>query len=323
MLSRVANSVYWLGRYRERVENTARLLDVNVRLNADAPIEMGNQWLPIIQTIGGEDAFLEEHSKMTEEEAIHFLAFDKKNPNSIFSCITYSREIARSIRDTITSEMWNEINTTYLFIQKSARNPKKIISYDQLFTRVKRQCQLFTGIADTCMSHNEAWYFNRMGSALERADMTTRILDLKYFMLLPSLDYVGKPFDNLQWMSLLKSVDAFEMYRKNWRRIKPHNVVHFLILHEMFPRSVSFCLKQIEKALFKIDNFHETAPVNLSSVQVRKLKKLLDNTNGEEIIVKGLHEFIDQIQLNLAEINKSVFDRYFALKPTGDVPVIE
>jgi len=167
MLSRVADAIYWMQRYRERAEDTSRLLAVNLHLSTDAPVEIGNQWRPMVEATGTEKFFLSKHKKATEQNVVHFLVFDRDNPNSIMNCLQNARENARTVRETIPSEMWDELNTLYLYVQKASLHSKGAGSDYGFLNRIRRQCQLFTGIADTCMSHNEAWLFGRIGSLLE------------------------------------------------------------------------------------------------------------------------------------------------------------
>lgn len=314
MLSRVAESFYWMQRYRERAENVARLLEVNLHLSTDAPSSIGNQWEPMILTTGGHKLFTEKYKTANEKNVIHFLTLDAENPNSILSCLRLARENARSIRETIASEIWDEINTAYLFAQKAALSKSFPGTPYHFFNRIKRQCQLITGIADTCMSHGEAWYFGRMGNLLERSDMTTRMLDTKYFMLLRSVEDIGTPFDNIQWMALLKSASALDTYRKAWQLVSPPHVVDFLFLDAFFPRSVLYCLKGIEQSLSVISDYEaEKQPQHPYRV-TEELVTELERMNGRGILAQGLHEFIDDLQLKIMKVDQSIYDRYFALQ---------
>jgi len=311
MLSRVAETIYWMHRYRERAENTGRLLEVNLHLSIDSPIEVGNQWEPMVQTTNGQELFNAKYTKSTRDNVIRFLTFDLENPNSILSCLKKARENARSIRETIATEIWDEINTAYLFCQKASETKKNADTSYSLFNRIKRQCQLITAVADTCMSHDEAWHFGRMGNLIERADMTTRMLDVKYFMLLESPTDIGSPFDNIQWVALLKSASAMQMYRKEWHLVKPHRIVDFLILHKTFPRAVFSCLDRLEQSL-AIVSASETEktdrhPHALSQAFLKALAQL----NGESIVAQGLHEFIEKLQEQLDDIDRAIFQHYF------------
>src|SRR5271165_1027825 len=249
LLSRVAESVYWMGRYIERAENVARFMDVNQNLMLDLPRGFGEQWQPIVDTTGDRAAFLERYGEATLANVVQFLALDTDNPNSIYSCVSSARENARSVRETISSEMWEQINSLYLLIAA----PKQLAEGLPQFCReVRMACHLFQGIQHSTMSHNEAWHFIRLGTSLERADKTTRILDVKYFILLPQVSDVGTPYDDIQWGAVLKSVSGFEMYRKCFGRIAPERVVEFLLLDGEFPRAVRYCIGLADNSLHAI-----------------------------------------------------------------------
>lgn len=310
MLGRVAENIYWMHRYRERAEDLARLIEVSLNLNIDLP-ESQTQWEPLLQTTGDFANFKKIYPEINKDNVINFLTFDSSNANSIYSSLSKARDNARSIREIISSEMWHELNTVYLFVQQCKlgnncmRNP-----YD-FYTRIKRQCQLFTGISDTSMSHGEAWHFGRLGYLLERADMTSRILDVKYFTLLPTPQYIGTPFDNIQWSALLKSTSALEMYRKKWQAIRHINVVEFLILDKEFPRSVYSCLKRARLSLLAIKRFNKNPRAKEPRKLLTELIDRLELLNGTKIINYGLHEFIDEIQQKIIEVNNSINDAFF------------
>ncbi|MCS6815401.1 MAG: alpha-E domain-containing protein, partial [Cyanobacteria bacterium] len=207
MLSRVADSIFWLNRYVERAENVARFVDVNLTMLMDNPTSSDQQWEPIVLTTGDLPLFQERYGSATAEKVIQFLTFDDDYANSILSCLRAARENARSIREIISSEMWQQVNSFYLMVKGAADRPLE--SPSEFFTNVKLASHLFQGLMDATMSHNEGWHFGQIGRLLERADKTTRILDVKYFILLPSPNYVGTTLDELQWMALLKSASAY------------------------------------------------------------------------------------------------------------------
>src|SRR5437762_4587127 len=180
LLSRVAEAVYWMARYIERAENVARFLDVNHNLMLDLAQGYTDQWQPIVDTTGDGALFRKGYGEATRENVVRFLAFDPAYANSIYSCIRTARENARSVRETISSEMWQQINNLYLLVREESRREPHT-SLPTLCHQVRMACHLFTGIMDVTMSHNEAWHFIRMGALLERADKTSRILDVKYF----------------------------------------------------------------------------------------------------------------------------------------------
>lgn len=314
LLSRCADSVYWMARYIERAENIARIIDVNVQLMLDSPPGASQQWQPVIDTSGDSETFAEKHSEATRETVIDFLTFDTENPNSIASCLRSARENARSVRDTISSEMWEQVNHLYWLIMDavSRRNATRSLS---LYRDVKMGCHLFQGIADSTMSHNEAWQFTRLGQALERADKTSRILDVKYFLLLPRVEDVGTSIDDVQWSAVLKSVSGFEMYRKRHGRISPDDVVEFLLLDREFPRAIRFCIGEAASAIYAITGTQENTFSNAAEQQIAQLRAELDYASVRDILAGGLHDFLDALQLRLNRIDDQVFALFFALRP--------
>jgi len=190
--------------------------------------------------------------------------------------------------------------------------PSELSSF---FAEVKMASHLFAGVMDATMSHNEGWHFGQIGRLLERADKTARILDVKYFILLPSPSEVGMTLDQLQWIALLKSASAYEMYRKQIRRITPQDVAEFLILNRDFPRSIQFCLLQAEHSLCKITGITTGTWTNPVERTLGRLRSELDYLTIEEIIQRGLHEFLDDLQLRINSVGEKAYQTFFALKP--------
>ena len=317
MLSRVADSIYWMSHYVERAENVARFVDVNLHLHLDLPMVTGEQWEPMVYTTGDYKVFRERYGDPTREKVIQFLAFDRDNPNSIFSCLRAARENARSIREIIPSEIWEHVNTSYLMVDEAARHDAILEAPHEFFTNVKMASHLFTGLTVTCMPHGEVWHFCRLGRLLERADKTSRILDVKYFLLLPSADDVGSAFDSVQWAALLRSASAFEAYRKRHGRIAPERVVEFLLLDREFPRAVLYCLERAQDSLHAISNAPAGTFSNSAEQRCGQLLSELAYAEVGEIIASGLHEFCDGFQAKLNRVGAAIFDTYFALHPVG------
>ncbi len=314
MLSRAAQAVYWMNRYIERAENVARFIHVNLHLVLDVPVETGEQWEPLVRTTGDHLAFKEQFGEATRENVIHFLTFHRDNPNSILSCLHRARENARSVREIISSEMWEQINQFYLMV-RAASGERALRTPHDFFTEIKAASHLFSGIADATMSHGEAWHFGRLGGLLERADKTSRILDVKYFLLLPNLADVGTPFDQTQWSALLKSASAFEMYLKRFGPILPDRVADFLILDREFPRAVHSCLIEAEKSLHTVTGSAPGTFQNPAEQELGRLSAELNYARIDEIIAKGLHEFLDSLQTRLNRVDDAIFDTFFALRP--------
>jgi uncharacterized alpha-E superfamily protein len=314
MLSRVAESVYWLSRYVERAENVARFVDVNFQLMLDAPSGQDQQWDPLVATTGDHGQFTKRYGAATEESVTKFLTFDPDNPNSILSCLRAARENARSVREIVSSEMWLQLNRFYLMVTSAAESPGRLESPQQFYDAVKQASHLFTGITDATMTQGEAWHFSRLGRMLERADKTSRILDVKYFLLLRSAEDVGTPFDAIQWAAVLRSASAFEMYRKRHGRISPKGVADFLMLDREFPRAIQYCLVAAR------DSLHAISGTPLGTFRHRPEKLLgqlcsdLSFTTLDEIVKQGLHEYVDDLQTKMNLVSEGIFETFFAFR---------
>jgi uncharacterized alpha-E superfamily protein len=311
LLSRVADSVYWMARYMERAENVARFVDVNLHLRIDLPQGEVNGWQALIDTSGDAGVFRKRYGCATPECVIEFLVFDTQNRNSILSCVRAARENARSVRETISSEMWEEINSFHLMLFDESSRPGPD-SLPEFFQGVRRSCHLFQGVTDSTMSHNEAWHFIRLGRELERADKTTRLLDVKYFILLPSTSDVGTPYDDIQWSAVLKSVSGFEMYRKAHGRIVPLRIVEFLLLDSDFPRAVRHCVGAADRSLHAITGTPAASFSCVSEQRMGLLRSELDYARVETILAGGLHEFLDGLQGKMNKIDECVLEDFFA-----------
>lgn len=318
MLSRVAESIYWMSRYLERAENIARFIDVQLQLSLDMGLEELGQWDPLISTTGDHDAFYKQYGSATQRNVIEFLAFDSENPNSILSCLRSARENARTVRDCLSSHMWEEINKFYLFV-RGADHDSVLQSPFEFFTEIRLAGYTLDGATQNTMSRGEAWHFHRLGELLERADKTSRILDVKYFLLLPRGTAVETQFDTNQWASLLKSASALEMYRKVQGRITPRQVAEFLMLDQDFPRAMHFCLMRAEESLLAIiAGAPGGAARNKAEQRLGRLRAELDYGNIDEIIAQGLHEFIDRFQCALNEVGEAISEAFFAVHPVAN-----
>ena len=314
LLSRVADSIYWMARYIERAENIARFIGVNLNLQIDLPLAPAHRWQPLIDTSGDTEAFRTRYGDATQIRVIEYLAYDAENPNSIASCLRYARENARSVRETISSEMWAQVNSMYLQIQtqRSMPEPERMLD---AFRDIRLGCHLFQGVTDATMSHNEAWHFLRLGRKLERADKTSRILDVKYFMLLPSTSDVGTPYDDIHWSAVLKSVSGFEMYRKTFGGITPANVVDFLVMDLEFPRAVRHCVHCASESLHAITGTPIDAFRYRSEQLMGQLRAELDFASVESVIRGGLHEYLDRLQLRMNAVDASIQDDFTVRVP--------
>ncbi len=319
LLSRVADSIYWTSRYIERAENLSRFIGVNLNLWLDMPPGVKEQWEPLLEATAQRAEFLAHYDEVTQQNVIEFLTFDPDNPNSILRCLHAARGNAHSVREAISSEMWEQINKFYLFVKSQSFRGLYVGDPLGFFERIKTEAHLFAGIMDATMSHGEAWNFGRLGRLLERADKTSRILDVKYFILLPSAQEVGTPFDNLQWAALLRSASGLEAYRKQHGRIAPERVAEFLLLDQQFPRSVLFCVSSADESLRAITG---TPPASFSNAVERlvgRLKARLTYARIQEIVTAGLHEFLDELQAELNAAGDAIVETFFAMRPVAPV----
>jgi uncharacterized alpha-E superfamily protein len=319
MLSRVAESIYWMSRYVERAENVARFISVNLNLSLDMPGEAGQQWWPLVVITGDDAVFQQRVGPTTKESVVKFLTFDRENPNSILSCLQAARENARSVREIISAEMWEHINKFYLMVRDGDSIDEVLDNPYAFYERVNVSGQQFLGVTDATMTHGEAWHFCQLGRMLERADKTSRILDVKYFILLPKLADVGTPFDDIQWLALLRSASALEMYRQRHGQISPVNVVNFLVLDREFPRAVLYCLTSANESLHAISGTYTGSFCNPAEQRLGQLRAELAYTHAENVVASGLHEFIDDLQRRLNLVGDAVHECFFALRPVEAV----
>jgi len=312
MLSRVADSIYWMSRYLERAENTARMLDVNVLLQLDLPGHSAEQWGPMVMVTGDDAEFRERYGEPTRNNVFDFLVFDAESPNSILSCVAAARENARTVREILSSEVWEEINRFHLALREPGAREQADQEAHEFFQEIKRASHLIVGTTTETMPHGEAWHFGRIGRFLERADKTSRILDVKYFLLLPSADDVGKPVDDLQWSALLRSASALEAYRKVFGRVSARSVADFLLLDREFPRSVHRCVSAAQDSLHAITGTPDRRFANPAERSLGRLAADLDYTDVSEVIAEGLHEFVDELQARLNTVGDDITRTFFA-----------
>lgn len=317
MLSRVAHSLYWMSRYIERAENNARIAGVNLQLLLDLAnqpeIDTRQQWNPIISSLEENELFQSLYQTLDGKAAIDFVSLQKKNPNSIVACLTAARENARSTREQISSEMWEQINRMYLFVKSDSGRKQVRASPYEFFKRIIGGSHLFQGIADATMTHGEGWDFIRIGKFLERADCTSRLLDVKYHILLPTGERVGGNIDTIQWMAVLKSCSALEAYRKIYvDQVAPWKVAEFLVTHAEFPRSIRFSVDSLDSSLHRVSGSNEANYANEAERLSGRLRSDLDYITIGDIFEFGLHEYLVTIQQRLVEVSDAMYATYCA-----------
>ena len=315
-----------MNRYVERAENVARLIDVNLQLVLDGPPGQEQQWQPLVNATGDQDEFAERHGLATQDNVLQFLTFDPQNPNSILSCLRAARENARAVREVISSAMWLQLNKFYLVVKHAASAPMDLDLAAEFYHEVIISSQLFTGITDTTLTHGTGWHFSQIGRMLERADKVSRILDMKYYILLRSPEDVGTSFDHIQWGAVLRSASAFEMYCKRHGRISPQGVVEFLMLDPEFPRSIQFCLRSARDSLHVISRTPQGVFRSAPEKLLGQICSDLELVTVDDIIHCGLHEFIDRLQRKLNQTAQAIFERFFAFRLSQEsnaIPTVE
>lgn len=312
MLSRVANNVYWMGRYLVRAASISRFLEVNFQLMLDQPTAESEQWKPLVQVTRDYQIFMDRYGSASRQNVMSFLTFDADNANSVLNCLARARENARTVREHLPSDLWEAINTFYHKVRDAGRMG---MGADQdscaLYREIKSHGQLVAGIVEGLMTRGDGYHFYQAGCHMERADKTSRLLDVKYFILLPDVESVGTPLDLVQWGALLRSFGALEVYRRQFGSITPFNVATFLILDRCFPRSILYCLQRTDRALRIISGADTSNHHNRAGEVLSRVCADLCDRSMAEIFKRGLHEFIDDLQGRLNEIDTAIYATYF------------
>ena len=311
MISRVAEHCFWLARYLERAENTARVLEVNHTLLLDFHVPVEQQWRPLLIISGVHDY----KDEPTAENVQEFMTWDRDNPFSIASSLAWARENARIIREVISAEMWERLNFYHLWMQGDEGRALFDAHRSEFYAQVRRINQLLHGIADTTMSHGEAWEFFKLGTYLERTSQTARIMDVKYHTLLPRVEDVGSPIDNAHWVAILMSCSGYEPFHKK-PRLMPNDpasaVAEFLIFDELFPRSVRRCLRECEAATAAAAGHPVGVRPTEPERRLATLLAYLDARMIPDVIRDGLHETLTHVVDSVHEIGAAIHATFFA-----------
>ena len=315
MLSRHASELYWIARHIERAENIARLLDVTYRTSL-LPYEVGQTglawaqpWSVPLIALGLASAYYERYDALAAEQALRFMILDPANPSSIFSCLQAARESARTVRGAITSEMYEDLNATWIEMRRFDYADIRSRGVSDFLDWVKMRSHLFRGVTFGTMLRDEAYHFIRLGTHVERADNTARILDTKYHILLPSVADVGGAVDYYQWASLLQSVSALESYRKIYSdAIAPRRVAELLILREDMPRSLRSCVRFIHETLVRLSDEHSRAVERMAG----EMHARIAYARTDDIIAFGLHEYLTAFLEHIARLGAEVSTAFFA-----------
>ena len=317
MLARTADNLYWLARSMERADFIARTIDATLRLEylpragADDP---KTEWLSALEAAGAHESFAAKHDEVSEAAAIDFLTFDRDNPSSICNCLENARANGRAVRTALTAETWTAINDAWLELKRfeATRRAAKGLSRDALakfLDYVKKASLDFDGSCYRTMLRNDAWWFNRVGLFLERADNTARLLDVKYNLLLPANERVGGSLDYFQWVAILRAVSAATAYHWVYRdRVKPWFVADLLILKAAMPRSLLYCYEMLDRTLDDLARANGAS--GAAQRQARVMLGKLERASMTEIFQGGLHEFVTEFIEENARLASTVSEQY-------------
>jgi len=311
MLGRTANDLFWLSRYLERAENMARLIEVGYRI-ALLPRQgegYNEEWRSTLQSACCEEGYLSKYETLNTSDVINHLLFDTDNSSSIRSCISTARRNARAQRTAITREMWETLNSAYLDFQ--AIKPPDITSdrLPSLLDWIKERSAAYRGALLNTILRNDTFHFSQLGTFVERADNTARILDVKYYVLLPSYEMIGSSVDNLQWASILRSVSAHRSYRWVYKdSYRPWNIADYLILNAAMPRSLKACYIEIDQAVNGLRRTYGETEDRVPSA--RETMAMLDAGEMDTIFQSGLHEFLIDFLGRNNRLGREISDAY-------------
>lgn len=293
MLGRTANGLYWMFRYIERAENIARLLDAGLRMSLTHSSGEQGDWDGVLQSAGMHSAYSETHDEVTSSEAVDFMLRGKNNSSSIMNCIDSARSNGRMVRTALTRECWEATNEFWIDMKQLLARKVRQQDLPSVIGSIKQRAGLVRGAFHGTTLRNEGYNFARMGTFIERADNTARILDVKYYVLLPSLSHIGSSLDNIQWESILRSVSAYRAF--GWAydgEISPTHIADFLVLNGQMPRSLAYCYEKLCSNLGYLAKQYgdETAAHKTAAATLKSLHK----GSIEDIMEQGLHEFIEE-----------------------------
>ncbi len=308
MLSRSAERIYWLARYIERTENIARLVNVHMNLLMDLPKGVEMNWRQLILINASEQAFFEKYNVANERNITRFLLADETYSGSLLSSLTAARENIRTSRDLLPDEAWEQVNEMHLFAKKNletvANRRHRVIFLNEIL----KGCQRFTGLLSGYMSHNDPYAFIRLGRNIERADMTSRILDLASLLFSESRSDEVRQYETILWMNVLKALNALLMYRQQKHsRVNGNDVVNFLLQDTNLPRSISCCLSEISVCITKLPNHHDLPK---KVVQLQTYLQTIDNTETSQSQLRGV---LDDLQNKLGGLHNEITNNWFLI----------
>lgn len=310
LLARDAENFYWVARYLERAENTARLIIKITDTLLDMPTDASIGWTTLLEIIGVGHLYSKYYETATENDIMHFLIADDRNPSSIFACIKYARENSRTLRELLPEELWERVNGLYLYIAKNIEDTSNKRRKKYIFLQeVIYQRQAIIGLIFGAMERNLPYHFMKIGRNLERADMTTRIMDVNYAISLPEDHPLYEVAKEMLWASILKSLSGYQTYRRlKHFHVNMPDVVDFLFNEEHFPRSILHCIGELENCLIDMPNNKNVLKT------VRLAQKTLAKKDEQRMSEEKLHEHIDLSQQFIGDINNAITEQYFKIK---------
>ena len=314
MLSRTAENLFWSARYIERADSLARLLEVGYRISLIPNTEKGytNEWESILETSGIKNEYLKKYKTISKEKIIFFILFDPENSSSVKNCIKTARENIRMVRTAVTLEVWNAVNSSYHELDKNLKDTKNILKeLPEIIEWIKKQVNLIRGTILNTQLINDGYDFLILGTYFERADFTARIINVKYFILLPSIDYVGGDIDNFQWSLMLRSISSFRAFKWAYggQEITYTKIIDFLILNMTCPRSLIFSIEKINHHLGRLSKFYKQT--STSNKKMAQIYKKIKNLNANKITEIGLHEFLKSFIEEINFVYKKFEQKYF------------
>jgi len=314
LLSRYAECIFWMARYMERAENLARIMDVHETFARDT--RGATNWFSVVQLNADEKDFFSRHDRPTAEAVIHYYMFDAQNQNSLLSMLRMARENARTLRPWISTEMWTQINVFHNRLLEMSVKDVAAQNLSKVCTWIKEECQTHTGITEGTFYRDQGWYFYQMGKYIERADQTTRLLDIKYHTLLPSPLDVGSTLDVSQWTTVLRCTAGYHAFRRVYPRgMSPTTVAGFMLFNEGFPRSVVMCVRQIDGVLTRMRSRYDLRGGSAAMERVDELLAALLSRPIDAVLRDGLHEYLDWIQLQLNVVTTEIAQAFFGVQP--------
>jgi uncharacterized alpha-E superfamily protein len=303
MLGKTAGGVFWMFRYLERSENTARLIEAGFRIALTRP--GSEEWTSVLKTAAAEYAYKEAHGEVVQSKVIDFLLRDPQNPSSVMSSFSQARQNARMVRTALTREVWEAVNDAYMTLRKRLARPVTERDLPDVLAQIRQHSALVRGALHGSMLRNDVFDFCRLGTFLERADNTARILDVKYYVLLPSVTQVGSSLDNVQWETILRSVSGVRSYSwLNQGRATPMGIADFLIFDPRMPRSLRSSVNKIRSNLEMLENeYLERHPCHET---VDKLHRCLSASSVAAVFEEGLHEFLTEFLANIARLGAEI-----------------